>query len=313
MSRSILVVGTGPMASEYARVLRARERPFLVVARDPARTAAFAQEHGAEGHALLDALDAAVVEGREAIVCTTPESLCDVASSLVDRGAKRLLVEKPGALSAAGLRALASRAEKAGVEVRVATNRRFYGSVLALSRRLADDGAVAATFDFTEWPDRVAASGRAPETLERWALANSVHVIDTVVALLGPLSPDVVHVADEGAIPWHPAGATFLGCGRCVDVPVSWASSWIAPGRWSVEIRTRTASYRLAPMEQLQVRRPSSVAWETVPSEDDLDSDFKPGLFRTVEAFESKHDRLPTADRFAEVLAVTERLAGYTS
>ncbi|MAG55187.1 MAG: hypothetical protein CMJ83_02745 [Planctomycetes bacterium] len=290
------------------------------MARDPGRTAVFADETGAVDHVLLEDLDAGTVaESAWTIVATTPESLDPVATRLLDLGAREMLLEKPGAMSAGALRGLADRAEEVGALVRIATNRRYFGSVVALRAILDDEAPLCARFDFTEWADRVATSGRRADVLERWALANSIHVIDTVEHLLGPLRPDHVTVGDPGALTWHPAGATFVGSGRCTAVPVTWSSSWIAPGRWSIEVRTRQGRYRLAPMERLFVMRPGTVAWTEIPPTDSLDTDWKPGVWRTVEAFDGLRERptspsvLPQLRTFAETLAIIETIAGYAS
>lgn len=311
MDGSWLLIGTGPMARSYAEVLTAQQRRFRVVSRMPARAAEFGEQVGASGWTTLSCLQARDLAG-PVIVCTTPETLATVTTTVIEGGARQVLVEKPGALCSDELASIADRAHVRDADVRIAANRRFYGAVLDLANRLEDDPPVAATFDFTEWPERVEASGRTPATLARWALANSVHVVDTLTHLLGPLTPTDVHVGDRDRLPWHPSGATFVGSGRCGETPVSWASSWIAPGRWSIEIRTRSASYLLAPMEELRVRRPESMQWEVLPRTD-VDVMHKPGVHRMVDAFADGDRRLPTLLEFVDSLAAVERIAGYAS
>jgi predicted dehydrogenase len=82
-----------------------------------------------------------VADGLDAvIVATTNDSLAPVALAAV-RAGKHVLVEKPGARSAAELRPVAEAAKAAGVTVRVGFNHRFHPA-LRKARELVDAGAV---------------------------------------------------------------------------------------------------------------------------------------------------------------------------
>lgn len=74
------------------------------------------------------------------IVATLNGSLAPLALAAV-RAGKHVLVEKPGALNAAQLRAVAAAAENAGVKVRIGYNHRFHPG-LQKARELADAGAL---------------------------------------------------------------------------------------------------------------------------------------------------------------------------
>lgn len=316
----VLLIGTGPMAVEYARVLRdGLAMPFWLSSRDPGKAAALAEETGAEGSVALGALGGADTRFSFAIVATAVESLVPVTRGVIEAGVRHVLVEKPGALSAADGHALTAHAAAHGALVRIAYNRRYYASVRGLAQVLQAEPALCATFDFTEWGFRIAPLVKGPGVKERWALGNSVHVVDTVCHLLGELREVRAIVRDAGRLDWHPSGATFVGSSFCGDTPVSWCTSWSAPGRWSIEVMTEQGRYKLSPMERLQVMRPGKVDWTEVPLDYALDDAFKPGLHAMVAAFareaggSAAASALPDAGANAQLLATMSTLVGYVS
>ena len=65
----------------------------------------------------------------------------------------------------------------------------------------------------------------------------------------------------------------------------SYFADWEAPGRWGIEVMTRKRRLIFRPMEQLQVTSLGSVKVESVELSDQLDKDFKPGLYRQTQSF----------------------------
>ena len=172
----IALVGAGPMAEAHARALVALGEEVVVSSRTHARAEALAARTGARASREPPGAESA-------IVAVGVESLAEVTAALVDRGCRRILVEKPGALTSTALAALARHAAAAGAEIRVAYNRRFYAAVEAARAAIAEDGGLlAVAFDFSEPEDYVLAHARekgyAPEVLARWGVANSSHVLD---------------------------------------------------------------------------------------------------------------------------------------
>ena len=96
------------------------------------------------------------------------------------------------------------------------------------------------------------------------------------------------------------------------NVLFSYFADWEAPGRWGVEVLTRKHRLILRPMEKLQVISFGSVKEETVPIEDKLDTDFKPGLFRQTEAFLNKDAMyFCTLEEQVENTKMYSKMAGY--
>jgi hypothetical protein len=66
---------------------------------------------------------------------------------------------------------------------------------------------------------------------------------------------------------------------------LSWHANWIGPGRWGVEVITAERRLILRPLEGLSVQDHASFAETPVDIELGPDAEYKPGLFRQVEAF----------------------------
>jgi predicted dehydrogenase len=287
----LLLIGSGPMAVEYAKVLKAQGRDFMVVGRGQASAAAFTEKTGAP--VLTGGLDDAIASGRvagatSAIVSVGVEALYDTAIALLKLGVKHLLIEKPGVMRPDHVGPLRDAARAAGAAVYIAYNRRFLASVRRAREIIeADGGLTSFTFDFTEWGHEIAPLVKAPGVKALWLLGNSSHVLDLAFHLGG--RPRELHASRAGALDWHPAGAVFVGSGITVDdTPFSYHADWDAPGRWGLEFCTRRHKLIFRPMEKLQVMRKGSVQVEEVgadPEDARLDAEFKPGLFRQVEAF----------------------------
>ncbi len=304
------------MAVDYARVLGALEVPFLPVGRGSQSAERFLQATSVE--AVTGGVDRAL--GRypvphTAIVCTGVDMLYEVASALLAHGAMRLLVEKPAGANPREIEQLCQRVDGTPAEVYVAYNRRFYASVLRAREMIDDDGGVRSfSFEFTEWSERIGASGKDPRVLRHWFLANSTHVADMAFHLGG--TPERIHcvVSGTGELPWHPAGSVFSGAGTTSGGSTfSYLSDWQAPGRWGVEVSTEKNRYVFRPLEKLKVQPRGSLELREVDLNTDVDTDFKPGLYKQVKAF-LHHDNeqsLCTLGQMRTLLNVYQRMCPY--
>lgn len=287
----LLLVGSGPMAVEYAKVLKALHRDFLVVGRGAASAEAFTQKTGVP--VITGGLDAALQQpslrgAQTAIVSVGVEALFDTSVRLLKHGVKQLLIEKPGVLYPEQAAQLQRAAAEAGAQVFIAYNRRFLSSVRQLKALVAEDGGLRSfTFDFTEWGHEIAPLQKAPGVKAMWLLGNSSHVLDLAFHIGG--QPAELHAQRAGGLEWHPDGAIFTGSGVTESQALfSYHADWDAPGRWGLEFCTARHKFILRPMEKLQVMKKGSVQITEVPVDPEdarLDAEFKPGLYRQVEAF----------------------------
>lgn len=286
--KKVLLVGGGPMALEYAKVLKSLEVPFEAVTRKPESAKRFTEAMSAPARA-------GGVEGltkgefARAIVAVEVENLASVVKGLLEKDLVDILVEKPGALTVQELETLIGLSKIKKAQVHIGYNRRFYSSVLELKRRLETEPILSAHFEFTEWSHKIE-TYEIPEVVKKnWLLANSSHVIDLCFHLIG--EPTVLHGTQAPGIAWHPAGGVFTGSGISDQRPFSYHANWMAPGRWGVEILTRKNKYVLRPLEELKIQPLGRLEAEPVAIDDRLDKEFKPGIYLQTKAFLSQDYR----------------------
>ena len=310
----ILLVGSGPMAIEYAKIMQAREIPFEVIGRGEASASQFTETTGvpvATGG--LDAWlerSAGAVPSR-AIVAVSENGVGEAARALIAHGVHELLVEKPGGRDAQDIRAVQLAAREAGARVFIGYNRRFYASTAAARKIIETDGGVTSfNFEFTEWGHVIEGLVKEPGVKEEWFLSNSTHVIDLAFFLGG--EPAALSAFAAGALPWHPRGAAFAGAGKTnAGALFSYQANWAAPGRWAVEVLTRAHRLIFRPLEKLQVQKIGSVAVEFAEIDDSLDQAFKPGLAAQFDTFVGQDQAaLPTIDDQVRMLDWYLRMRG---
>lgn len=285
--QKILLVGAGPMAQEYAKVLKELKLDFLVVGR------------GVENAKIFkDTIGRPVISGgvekflkfnssypENAIVAVSEENLGKVTLTLLRYGIKSILVEKPGGLDFDEIKKVGNLASSKKARVFVAYNRRFYASVKkALEIIQKDDGVLSIFFDFTEPDFKIAPLIKGSGVKENWFLHNSTHVVDTAFFLAG--TPKKLTAFASGTLPWHPKAAVFSGAGITdKGVLFSYHANWKGPGRWGVEVVTKNHKLFFRPLEKLQVQNLGSFGINDVELDDRLDIKFKPGLYKEVQSF----------------------------
>lgn len=314
----LVLVGCGYMAIEYAKVLKAQNIKFTVVGRGEISAGIFTEKTGES--VVTGGVDAAIESGvfsnaTSAIISVGVEELFNTSVKLLENGVKHLLIEKPGLLESAQINPLLNTARKANARVYIGYNRRFFSAVRRTKEIIKEDGGVSSfTFDFTEWGHEIVTLNKAPGVKENWVLANSSHVIDLAFFIGGV--PKEIQTTRSGRLNWHPTASAFAGSGVTNNNAVfSYHANWEAPGRWGLEFCTSKHKLILRPMEKLHIIRKGSVKIEEViiNSEDErLDIDFKPGLFRQVQAFFlNDTEALCTLDEFAVNLKYFCAIAGY--
>lgn len=281
------LVGVGVMGREYCKVLKAQNIPHIAVGRGKETAQKFQQDMGvnALSGGVENAFRLLKTPPEMAIVAVNIDQLAAVTIELIRIGVKRILVEKPAGLSIKEAEQIDKAACENGTQVYVAYNRRYYASTeKALDLIRLDGGVTSFHFEFTEWSHVLERSNHTPKIKENWFLANSTHVADLAFYLGG--FPVKMTSYIEGELKWHKRGAVYAGAGISeTGALFSYQANWDAPGRWRVEILTKKHRLYFCPIEQLQVQELGSVKIESVKLDDVLDQNFKPGLFKEVEAF----------------------------
>lgn len=287
----VLLIGTGYMGKEYARVLKEMNVSLTVVGRGEENAALFEMETGIP--AVRGGLDAYLQMARElpsyAIVASSVENSVENVTALLKAGVKNILAEKPVGFDVQEMRMLCDLAEKQNANVYAAYNRRYYASTDKALQIISEDGGVVSYhFEFTEWVNQISKNilKHSEKVRDAHMIGNSSHVIDLAFFLGGQPSEISSYISGENSIDWHQKCAVYAGAGRTeAGVLFSYCANWIAPGRWGVEIMTRKHRLYFKPMEELHIQELDSVKIEKVEIDDSLDKKFKPGLYKEVQSF----------------------------
>jgi predicted dehydrogenase len=314
----ILLIGSGPMAVEYAKVLKAQNQKFTVIGRGSSSADYFKDKTGVSviGGGFEKYISDGMGENTEyAIVAVGVESLFEAGLILIKKGVKNILLEKPGALNLSQIKELNKNAIKSGSKVFIAYNRRYLSSVYKAEEIIKLDGGVTSfAFDFTEWSNEISRLNKEPGVKERWLIANSSHVIDLAFYLGG--IPEIINTQQTGKLDWHSSGSIFVGSGLTKSGALfSYHANWDAPGRWGLEFCTQKHKIILRPMEKLQIIKRDSLQIEYVElgeEQEHLDIKFKPGLYRQVDDFiGKKKSRLCTINEMEENIEIYSKIAAY--
>lgn len=297
---NVLLVGAGYMGKEYGKVLNALNVPYAVVCRSDSSAHNFNEELGVmpKSGGVENALKQMNDAPDMAIVAVNVEFLSSTVIALLNKGIKKILVEKPAGLNRSEMMNIHETCKSMDAEVYVAYNRRFYASTEKALEIISEDGGVSSfNFEFTEWGFQIEKTAHAPAVKEEWLLANSTHVINLAFFLGG--FPKEMCSFKAGSLEWHSRASKYAGAGVTdKGVLFSYQANWDAPGRWAVEVLTKEHRLYFRPMEKLAIQKKGSVNVEEIEINDQLDVDFKPGLYKQVEAFlsEKKDDKLLTIE-----------------
>ena len=294
----ILLIGTGPMAVDYSKVLQAMSMEFNVIGRGAtsadlfnATTGITPITGGVDSYLSNNKID----NNTTAIIATGTETLMSIMLQLLKAGIKKILIEKPAAISVKELLENENDLKPFEDSVFVAYNRRFYTSVIEAEKLILEDGGLMSMFfEFTEWAHLIEPLPKADGVKENWFFANSTHVVDLAFYLAGnPINWK--SFSKSGKLNWHDK-TNFVGAGETEKgVLFSYISNWESAGRWGVELLTKNRRIYLKPMENLHVQQKGSIQIVEHQVDLSLDQDFKPGLYKQVEAFiKGENYRFPT-------------------
>lgn len=313
----VLLIGAGFMANEYLKVLKHLNCDVTIVSRSEGKINLLKKDFPDYAYYTqgLDNYLSKVNELPKFVINTVSvNSLRDVSLALLKAGVKNLLIEKPGDLFIDGLKELKNYAENISSNVYIAYNRRFYSSISELKKQVViDDGITNCHFEFTEWIHTIDTSIYDSETLRKWIISNSSHVIDTVFHLIGFPKDLNATVSGLDQIVWHPSGSVFTGSGVSEkNIPFSYNTDWSSAGRWSIEIFTKKRRFYLKPMEKLFEQKKGSINISEILLDDKVDTTFKPGLLLQTQAFlNSDFFNLVSIDEQIKAINIYDKIGRY--
>ena len=274
------------MAIDYLKVLNELALDTIVVGRSEESALAFEKNTGyiVTRNGIEAYIDKNNEITRKAIIATGVEQLSKNAISLIKAGVKEILLEKPGGTSINELKEISDYANENNCKIFIAYNRRFYSSVIEAKKIIDEDGGCKSfQFEFTEWSHKIEPLQKKEGVKENWFIGNSTHVVDLAFYLGG--NPKEIKCYSSGNLSWH-SKSVFSGAGiSTLNALFSYHSNWQAPGRWAVEILTDKHRLIFKPLEELQIQKIGSISIDKVELDDNLDKDFKPGLFLQTKKF----------------------------
>jgi len=267
----IWIVGAGPMAAEYIKVLRVLDRQFLVIGRSDASAVSLEAKENVEviRGGIEKYLQTMPELPDKVIVSTGVEALLGSCKSLIHYGVKtQKIIEQDG-------------------------------------------GVVSFNFEITEWSHIIENNLKDGAVMQSWFLANTSHVTDLAWYLGG--KPKVMKSYQSGSLSWHQAASRFSGAGISESGALfSYFGDWSAPGRWALEISTLASRLIFRPLEQLSIQKIGSVKIESVPFDNKLDTEFKPGIYKQIDCFLNDEDQiLCSLKEQIENARQYEEMAGY--
>jgi predicted dehydrogenase len=285
----IWIIGSGPMAEAYIKVLQAQRTEFLVIGRGETSAQTLSAQFNIEikTGGIEKFLKTKPRKCTHAIIAVGVEQLFDVAKLLLDYKIKNILLEKPGILNLKDARTLDKLTKKNKAKISIAYNRRFYASTENALRIIKEDGGVSSMqFEFTEWPHVVTVVQKSKTALKHWLYVNSSHVMDLAFYLGGAPVKIKSFVGGKKKLSWHPDGSIFSGSGVTKKGALfSYSANWLSPGRWGLDILTPKHRLIFRPLEELQIQEIGSVKILPRMIDNSLDLDFKPGIYLQVEKF----------------------------
>ena len=184
---SVWLIGAGPHACAYAKVLNHLGTDYEAIGRSAASACQFNLVTGKTIR--TTGVSGALLHSgppETAIVAVSFDQLACVAISLISAGTKRILLEKPGALGVQEMAEVAAAAKKHKAAVWIAYNRRYYASTRYALEMIKDDGGpVSCNFEFTEWPHIISPWVVPAKVKDSLVIANSSHVIDLAFYICG--------------------------------------------------------------------------------------------------------------------------------
>ena len=210
----VWLIGAGPMAVDYAKVLKELKVDFITITKGEKKAQEFKDLIGAEiiTGGVSEYLKKCNYLPKFVINSVGIDKLSEVTQILLNAGIKNMLLEKPGVAYADEIYPLDKLAKEKNANVLLAYNRRFYQSTLAAKKIIEEDGGVTSfNFEFTEWSHAIAdiLHLKTEAEMQNWFLGNSSHVIDMAFYLGG--MPEELSCFHTGSneLNWHKKSVNY--------------------------------------------------------------------------------------------------------
>lgn len=280
---SVAIVGAGSMAAEHAKAFS--KVPGVVLSGIASRTRAKAQAL-ADQYAMpcvADTVDELYEKTRaDLVVVTVPELMANAVAKAALKFPWALLMEKPAGYDLADAKDIAAAAAGHAAPVMVGFNRRFYSSTLAIQ---ADVASRPGEHRFIHVQDQQsyaeARHYKHPEpVVEKFMYANSIHLIDMIMALGRGQVSKVNQVT-----PWRGEQTEIMLAHVEFDSGDSalYEGIWRGPGPWACAVSTPSRRWTMQPLEQAVYQNAGERSRHPVETSED-DKLCKPGFLLQAQA-----------------------------
>jgi len=313
-NRSVVIIGGGFMAIEYLRALqKLKIREIVVITNKGTQIKKYCINNK------IKLLKGGYMKGlqqvpkSDLVIIACPLTLTMKAlDEVLKYEHQNILVEKPGSLYHTELSSAGRKNTKK--RIRVAYNRSTYPSLHKLKKLVKKDGKITSCrFTFTEWLDRIDFKKDPREVYDYWGISNSLHVISMAFDLIG--MPKKLNVIQHGQLKWHKSGKIFVGSGISEqNIPFSYHADWGSGGRWAIEIMTKNYSYRLMPLEQLEMCPTGKTTWRSIKLDTCFD-EIKQGVAEEISIMLSNDKKLdtvlPSLEKASKLNKIAMNIFGY--
>ena len=297
----MILIGTGNMAKEYARVFHHLGLPFVTIGNTDLGSLTFSKwlrEHSIFAEVIPGGVTGKILKGQEVVVAVPIPLLYETTKNLILKGARKILVEKPGVLYSIQARALVHLSDSYKADIYVGYNRRFYKSVQEARDIIRRDGVEKLHFSFGEDIEWLKGSSHHVKSVkDRWIIANASHCIDTALFLLdAPVQGMFVETVNP-----------FRGSGFAGNTQFTYRTDWTKDRRWKIEFVTkRKETYCLGPFEKL-VRKENGNSSTVLAYDTD---ELKPGVQGMVSSFLGDQKDLLTIKQQQDRLLLYMKMGG---
>lgn len=310
----VALVGAGGMIAEHAKAFEGLEGVELVAIWNRTRSKAqdIGSRHGIA--AVFDDLDEMLDTAKPDLVVMAvyEPAILGIASRILERPVA-LFMEKPIGLDLTEARRLHALAKQRGRQVWVGLNRRTLGSTQAALSDLAGNNGTR----FIEVQDQQSLEtarviGHAESVVQNWMYANSIHLVDYLVAfgrgdanevaVLQPWNAD-----DPGVVLAHirfTSGDTGV-----------YQGIWNGPGPWACTVSAAHRRWEMRPLEKAVFQNAGERSLNAVAASE-ADLAYKPGFRLQAEqvlgAWQGRETGAPTIDDALKSTELVARIYGIT-
>ena len=308
MQKKVAIIGSGYMAEQHIKALLDIPDCIVVgiVSRNSETASSLADRYSIP--LIASSIKSLYQEtGADGVIVAVnePEAV-DVVSQCIDFDWK-IMSEKPLGLFLSSTISLREKAGDRSQDIFVAMNRRHYQSTKTAKELIKNDQdqRIVTIMDQENITGAIK-SGQPKEVVERWMVANSIHLIDYFSMFCrGKVEKSIP------SLPWSPKAPFIfqtnlffesgdIGC---------YTAMWDAPGPWSVRITTKKQMFEMQPLEQLHHQIFPEKTKHKIELKD-FDLIHKPGLYiqcqEFVAALFSKPHNLPSLSDYIKTHALVE-------